>query len=194
MSKFWNAMKNRFTRLFAIAGILSTFGTITGCAVARGTATGTGPGMVVNFSNVLPGRTVHFLSVRTPNGTSFSNPGSLSSSPTPFKYPVVMGAAPDGRALPEWVEFTWREPAYPAVGEFNRAEFNALPQKSERVPIRARVPQDVVDEVIASRQRGGTGNKRLWLYLLWREDGIKLAWSLKQDCCTVLRKGGDRVD
>ncbi len=47
-------MNTRFIRLFAIAGILSTFGTIIGCAAASGAVTGLG--MVVNFSNVMPGR------------------------------------------------------------------------------------------------------------------------------------------
>ncbi len=183
-------MKILLSRLFAVLCILCASVPISGCAAASQT----GPGMVVHFSNGLAGRSVHFISVRTANGTNFSDPGSIGPSAKPSVDGAVMGAAPDGRALPEWVEFTWREPAYPSVGEFNREVYDALPQKSERLPIRARVPQDVVDEVIASRQRGGSGDKRLWLYLVWRENGIQLRWSLEQGCCTALRKGGDVID
>ncbi len=107
-----------------------------------------------------------------------------------------MGAAPDGRELPDWVEFTWREPPYPADEKQSLDEYRALPQHTSRVPVRSRVPQDAIDEVIESNrrtERGKLPDKMLWVYFIWYEDGIKFRWKLKSDCCGLLREGGDEL-
>lgn len=107
-----------------------------------------------------------------------------------------MGAAPDGRELPEFLEFTWAEPKYASTAPFVLEEYRKLPLKSGRVLIRQRVPADVVSKVLASH-RGKAPNGRpdlkLWIYLIWREDGIGMRWELVQGCCDRLRSGGDEI-
>ncbi len=106
-----------------------------------------------------------------------------------------MGAAPDGRELPEWVEFVWSEPVYPEEPKQTLEEYRALPQKTERVPVRSRVPQDVVAEVMEAkrnREPHKLPEKMLWVYFIWSEDGIKLRWRLTSKCCDE-RSGGDEI-
>jgi hypothetical protein len=71
-----------------------------------------------------------------------------------------------------------------------------LPHKRARVAVQSRVPQDVIDEVLASnRQRAPRAlpDKMLWVYFIWYETGIKLRWKLKSSCCGLLREGGDEL-
>lgn len=117
-----------------------------------------------------------------------------------------MGAAPDGRDLPEWVEFKWKEWPYPypakpsdpvalhAWSDQVHAMSRSLPIKHARVPVKSRVPKDVVDEVLASNRKAVPGtlpDEMLWVYFIWYETGIKFRWSLEQGCCKVLKAGGD---
>jgi hypothetical protein len=72
----------------------------------------------------------------------------------------------------------------------------SLPIQTARVAVRSRVPQDVIDEVLASnRQRAPRAlpDKMLWVYFIWYETGIKLRWKLKSSCCGLLREGGDEL-
>lgn len=167
-----------------------------------------GPGMTVMFNNVIKGKKVDVLHANTSNGIPFVTPGSLGSdkSPNPMVGGKVVGAAPDGRELPEWVEFEWTEWPYPAPPKptepvalqawNDRVDFliHTLPHKNARVVVKSRVPQNVVDEVLASNKRAVPGtvpDEMLWVYFIWYETGIKFRWSLEQGCCKVLRSGGD---
>ncbi|MES2319826.1 MAG: hypothetical protein V4631_20295 [Pseudomonadota bacterium] len=166
-----------------------------GCATRSAEGPG-GPGMIVHFGNALKGRSVQFRSARTSNAIPFPNPGGLSPSSKPLEQGAVMGAAPDGRELPEWIDFTWVEAEYGSTAPFVLEEHRKLPIKSGRVLIRQRIPADVVAEVLAShRGQAANGRKdlRLWVFLIWREDKIAMRWNLEQGCCDVLRSGGDDI-
>jgi hypothetical protein len=182
--------------------------TVVLCAACAAPQPMEGPGMTVTFNNVIKGKKVDVLRAKTSNGVPFVTPGSLGSdrSPNPMTGGKTSGAAPDGRELPEWVEFEWTEWPYPsppkptdpvALQAWNdRVDFliRTLPLKRARVPVRSRVPQDVVDELLASNKRAAAGalpDERLWVYFVWYETGIKFRWSLERGCCKVLRAGGD---
>ena len=153
-----------------------------------------GPGMIVTFRNVIKGKTLLFDDAVSTNGIVFPNPGGLAPESDPMQGGKTQGSAPDGLTLPEWVEFTWREPNYKE--EHTYEQLKAMPRKTGRVMIRNRVPQDVVGEVIESnrrRERSKTPDKMLWVYFIWYENDIKFRWELKKDCCTILREGGDPI-
>ena len=76
-----------------------------------------------------------------------------------------------------------------------KAMSKSLPVHTERVPVRARVPQDVVDAVVASRGtfvEGKPADKSLWVYFIWYESGIKFRWAIAQGS-NKLRSGGDAI-
>lgn len=201
-------MKNYILQL---ASALVTIVLCAACAGPRpvpGPGPGPGPGMTVTFDNVIKGKKIDVLSAKTANGAPFVTPGSLSPvmRANPLLGGKTMGAAPDGRELPEWVEFEWTEWPYPspqqptdpvALQAWNdRVDYlsRTLPHQRARVAVRSRVPQDVVDEVLASNKRTAPKalpDHSLWVYFLWHETGIKFRWSLEQGCCNVLRAGGD---
>lgn len=176
-----------------------------GCAAPRAAD---GPGMIVTFNNVITGKEVDVRRAKTANGMPFVTPGSLGPDKIPHALlgGATTGAAPDGRELPDWVEFEWREWPYPypakpsepvALQKWNDgvdAMSRSLPIKTARVAIRPRVPQAVVDDVLASNKRAAAGalpDEMLWVYFIWYENGIKFRWKLKSDCCGLLREGGD---
>ena len=64
--------------------------------------------MIATFSNGIKGKEVDVLRARTANRTFFPTPGSLGPDKNPMTGGATMGAAPDGRELPQWVEFEWQ--------------------------------------------------------------------------------------
>lgn len=166
--------------------------------------------MTVTYSNGMRGKSVDVLNAISAGGQRFPVPGFVAPSRTdPMLRGKVMGAAPDGRALPEWVAFEWKEwpYPYPAMPPISDAEAyqkwkdaddslsRTVSRKSQRVLVRDRVPSDVVDAVMQSKQaapRGKLADKSLWIYFVWFDDGIKFRWKL-EDCCNTLRAGGDAI-
>ncbi|MCC7680288.1 hypothetical protein [Janthinobacterium sp. FW305-128] len=178
------------------------------CAACSVTRSQDGTGMIVTFSNGIKGKKVDVLRARTANGVFFPTPGSLGPDKNPMTGGATMGAAPDGRELPQWVEFEWQVWPYPypdrpsdpvarqVWSDGVHAMSRSLPIQSARVAVQSRVPQDVIDEVLASnRQRAPNAlpDKMLWVYFIWYETGIKLRWKLKSSCCGLLREGGDEL-
>ena len=194
------------TYLLQAICFLAAIALCTACAAPRSQQ---GPGMIVTFSNGLKGKEVDVLRARTANGVFFPTPGSLGPAKNPMKDGgATMGAAPDGRELPQWVEFEWKVWPYPypampaepvalqAWSDGVHAMSRALPIQTARVAVKSRVPQDVIDEVLASnRQRAPNAlpDKDLWVYFIWYETGIKFRWRLLQGCCKMLREGGDEL-
>lgn len=157
----------------------------------------TGPGMTVTFNNGIKKTNVLIDRAMSSRGRAFPNPGSLG--PDPNRNILVggktMGAAADGRELPEWVEFEWVTTV--RGSNYTREQLSALPIHKEQVRVRERVPQDVVGEVMESnriRQPGKVADKSLWIYFIWYESGVKFRWELNDRCCGVLRSGGDRLE
>jgi len=182
----------RFRRSF-VSSILLMTSMLAACA---STAV-SGPGMTVHFGNAKKGKLIIMRDARTASGATFANPGGLSPSAEPLMRGKVMGAAPDGRSLPEWVEFSWIETEYPETVMETYEQLRARPVKVERVPIRSRIPADVVEEVTRSNQqraKGKLAELSLWVYFIWYDSGIKFRWSLERGCCTVVRSGGDQFD
>lgn len=151
-----------------------------------------GPGMIVTYVSTIQGVRIYMDSSRLPGGKDFPNAGSFGYAKDPLAGGATEGAAPDGRHLPEYVDFSWQERKYPApeqdstlsIAEANAemlAEFKSLPIKAQRVLIRSRVPQEVVDQVMESNRQkkpGKLAEKALWIYFVWTEQGIKLHWRL----------------
>ena len=193
------------TYLLQAIYFLAAIALCTACSVTR---LQDGPGMIVTFNNGIKGKKVYVIRARTANGVFFPTPGSLGPDKNPMTGGKTMGAAPDGRELPQWVEFEWTEWPYPApppptepsaLQTWNdRVDLltRTLPHKRARVAVQSRVPQDVIDEVLASnRQRAPNAlpDKDLWVYFIWYETGIKFRWRLLQGCCKMLREGGDEL-
>jgi len=155
-----------------------------------------GPGMTVHFGNGVPDTALIFEDARTSTGQRFPNPGSLAPDDDPYHGGKVMGAMPDGRILPEWVAFTWFKTEYPDSIAKTKAEIDALPLVTEKVAVRDRIPQDVIDNIVRSNKLRGSANAPdlgLWVYFVWFDTGIKLSWTVKDGCCTVVSSGGEPI-
>lgn len=172
-----------------------------------GTSTVQANGIVINFSNSVPNKEIEIKGVFS-DGNVIPNPGTLLPSPGRIvNSGATMGAAPDGRGLPEWVEFRWKEWFYP--GEEYPKEFEArkiwkkniqemsrtLPIKSERIVVRNRVPVYVIEKLSRARLTPVEGEDlSLWLNFRWYPDGIRFYWKLKSGCCDLKEEGGDVID
>ena len=179
------------------------------CAACAAQRPPDGPGMTVTFSSAIKGKRIHLATAISSSKQNFPNAGAFGPNTNPMTGGATMGAAPDGRELPEWVEFEWTEWPYPAPPlatdpvslkvSNDRFDFlmRTLQHKTARVPVRARVPQDVVDEVLASNRRRAPRalpDEMLWVYFIWYDSGVKFRWKLKSDCCGLLREGGDDLE
>lgn len=187
---------------------ISIFGTL---ALSRceSTASIVGPGMIVTYVSSIRDKRIYINNSRLPDGKDFPTAGSFGYARDPLGGGATEGAAPDGRRLPEYIDFSWQEAKYPAeeqdpslsVTEATAqviAKFKALPTKEQRVYVRERVPQDVIDEVTESNRRkqpGKLSDKALWIYFVWTDDGIKLRWRLwyrpEIGAPSFPREGGD---
>jgi hypothetical protein len=179
-------------------------------AMYRFVAPPPGPGMTVGFDSAIYDKKVEIVSATLPNGEPFTFSG-LNVWPLVGKSSslgaVFVGASSDGRNLPEWVDFEWKEWPYPspqqpsdAVGlkewaakieELDRT----LPHKRLRVNVRRRIPKAVIDEAIAAvvaREYGKLPEKQIWIYFVWHPNGIWFVWRLKDGTSTV-RSGGDEI-
>ncbi len=164
----------------------------TGCVEAN-----EGPGMVLHFASLKQGIVVVCMGGRLPSGKRVPGPGGLSRSKDWLSGGKTEGAAPDGRQLPEWVEFEWTE--YPSDKDDLREELGLLPVHVERVIIRERVPQDVIDEVIRRKRATPPGklpDKSLQLNFVWTDGGIKFRWLLREKDTpgSMSRSGGDAIE
>ena len=174
-----------------LAGVIGMLGA--GCVEA-----GKGPGMVLHFASLKEGVVVVCMGGRLPSGKRFPGPGGLSRTKDWLTGGKTERAAPDGRQLPEWVEFEWTE--YASDKDDSVKELGPLPVHVERVVIRERVPQDVIEEVIRSKLAtppGALPDKSLWLDFVWTDDGIKFHWRLESVKAApeyILRSGGDVLE
>jgi hypothetical protein len=153
-----------------------------------------GPGMTVSFGNGINGKLLIFKSARSSTGEPFVDPGGLAPDKHPEQGGKAAAASSDYRALPEWVEFEWTESDYGV--KHTREELLAMPVHKARVPVRERVPQAVIDEVVAAnhqRQAGQLPDKSLWVYFVWYDTGVKFRWELRSGCCQSVRAGGDAM-
>lgn len=156
-----------------------------------------GPGMVLHFASLKKGVMISSRGGRLPNGTRFPGSGGLGYTKDWLLGGATEGAVPDGRQLPEWVEFEWTE--HLNDKEYVLEELRALPVHVQRVIIRGRVPQDVIDEVMRSKREAKPGKlpeKSLWLYFVWTDAGIKFHWRLESPRAPgyMLRSGGDTIE
>ncbi|MFY9476565.1 MAG: hypothetical protein WAQ08_02675 [Aquabacterium sp.] len=178
-----------------------------------------GPGMILVYGSVINGRSIAAKSAVLPDGKPFMEPGAISGGikkgQTWRNVPTsTMGASGDHRGLPEWVDFAWQEPEYPgkkpedipnreAFASYVKEKYARLPVKTQRLEIKRRVPQAVVDEVVASKraaQPGQRANKTLWIYFFWTPDGMKMRWEMTNRAAgpggfgPVVKDGGDDLD
>lgn len=178
--------------------IKSLFAGVLGMLCAGCVEGGEGPGMVLHFASLKEGVVVACRGGSLPGGKRFPGPGALSRTKDWLTGGKTEGAAPDSRQLPEWVEFEWKE--YVADKDYALEELKALPVHVERVTIRERVPQDVIDEVMRSRRETPAGklpDKSLWLNFVWTDGGIKFHWRLESVKAApeyTLRYGGDVIE
>jgi hypothetical protein len=171
--------------------------------------------MIVTSVSTIEGVRIHVKNSILPDGKEFPNAGSFGYARNPLDGGATEGAAPDGRQLPEWVEFSWKEPPNllvqkdlqpgppEAIAEENARVagiFKLLPIKTQRVLIRSRVPQDIEDEVMESNRRkqpGSLADKALRIYFIWTEEGIKFHWRLwyrpEAGPSSYPREGGDEI-
>lgn len=190
-----------------------------GCAVGLIPSIPTGsPGISLNYASAIRDTDVTIKSARLPDGTAFPSAGTIGGKGrpddiNPLGDEAVMGGAPDGRALPEFVDFEWREspPAPPEPTPMDQAspvhkewetkmmaEFYAHPIKRQRVFVRSRVPAEVVNaaiEINRHTQRGQVAEASVKLSFIWTDDGIKLRWELwhRTGVQYYSHQGGDEI-
>lgn len=169
-----------------------------------------GPGMVVTYSAMLEGLSVNIVAIQLPDGSKSTGPGSFGGTRrNGWRNGATMGMAGDRRDLPEWVEFEWQEFEYPGItykpkdmsneayGIAVRKLYDTTPHKTQRIPVRSRVPHDVVEEVIFANTHLPPGatlpTKMLWVYFVWTAQGVKFRWSLHDRSIRpeLEREGGD---
>ncbi len=172
-----------------------------------------GPGMTITYYGTRTDVSIYIKSAHLPNGRDFPTAGSFGYAKNGLSGGATMGAAPDGRQLPEWIDFEWQEPPYPGLerapsereayiqwGKLVDEQFRTLPVKHQRVMIRDRIPQPVIDEVVRANAHAiphyGT-EKRLEIYFIWTSQGIKLRWHIWHTPKFALQyyshEGGDDV-
>jgi hypothetical protein len=179
-----------------IAGII-----LAGCLTGLLAAThAQGPGMTITYTSAIKDIDIDIKGASLPDGTPFPDAGSLGGGSNPNKNPFIggktMGGAPDGRDLPIYVDFEWREtptsppdptpmdPFSPAHKDWEKKimeEFYSYPLKKQRVLIRSRVPVEVVSTVLNDNlhtPKGKLDDASLRLYFVWTEYGIKLRWEI----------------
>lgn len=65
--------------------------------------------MTVTYTNAIKEMDINISGARLPNGSTFPNAGSLSGGNKPNDKPLIggatMGASPDGRNLPDYIDF-----------------------------------------------------------------------------------------
>jgi hypothetical protein len=165
--------------LGSLAAVAISIALTMGVSMCSPRTVNAGPGMIVSFVGTVKGMRIHIKDARLPDGKEFPNAGSFGHSNNPLLGGKTMGAAPDGRQLPQWVDFTWSEPPSPEDPLQTLEQYRALPVKTQRVLIRSRIPQAVVDEVTEANRHPVPGmKKRLQLNLVWTSQGIKLRWRI----------------
>lgn len=160
-----------------------------------------GPGMTLTFNSAIKDTRIYIENARLPNGGAFPHSGTVGGgggpSSNPLKGGATMSAAPDGRQLPEYVDFEWRENPYPGppdptpmdpFSEANKewrekslADLLAQPIKSQRVFIRNRVPSELLNKVIEANRhsvKGHGAEASIGIYFIWTDYGIKLRWHI----------------
>lgn len=159
-----------------------------------------GPGMTVTYSNAIKGMDINIKSARLSNGSAFPDAGSLSGASIPNENPLsgdaTMGGAPDGRDLPEYVDFEWREsprsppdptpmdPLSQAHKDWEKNmmdDFYSQPIKKQRVVIRNRVPAEVVNAVTGANRHSPSDQltpASIEIFFIWTDNGIKLRWQI----------------
>ncbi len=170
-----------------------------------------GPGMTVTYYGTMKNVSIFIKNAQLPSGKEFPTAVSFGYAKNALVGGKTEGAAPDGRQLPEWLDFEWQEIPYPflkqgpnqSYNEFSKlidAQNRTLPVKAQRVLIRSRVPEDVVDEVIESnrnRPLHKLSEKSLWVEFIWTDSGIKFHWRLwyRPDggLQSFPREGGDDI-
>jgi hypothetical protein len=170
---------------------------------ACATAVLDGPGMIVTYASRIRGKYISIEKASLPDGKPFPHGGAIGrplSETAPWWQGKTMGAAPDGRQLPDWVEFSWAEPVYPEDPKQTLEQYRALPRKTQRVMVRERVPQEVVEEVVRSRRAAPNGklpDTMLYIYFVWTDDGVKFYWRLEgtnsRGGTELRRSGGDAI-
>lgn len=149
-------------------------------------------GAVLTYVSTIKGVRINVLSARDAAGMPFSHPGSFGYSDRPESGGKTMGSAPRGYDLPPWVEFEWREPAYPGIvraegesyedwGAKVDEKYRKLVRKKERVYVASKIPLAAIEEVRkaqAETHRGDLPKKMLWVYFVWTPTGIKVRWEV----------------
>lgn len=161
---------------FAVLLLLSGCGL--GFALSDAFDANTGPGMIVTYTSAIRDVSIIIRSSTLPDGSEFPNGGAIGFPSYPLGG-ATMGAAPDGRHLPEWIDFTWTEsPDSDAVPVPIQVPVQT---KRQRVFIRSRVPQEVIDKVEEAKRHliaGYGSEKKLEIFFIWTTDGIKLRWNI----------------
>lgn len=173
--------------------------------------------MTVTYTNTIKDVDVNIKSALLANRTDFPHAGALSGASGPNDNPLsggaTMGAAPDGRNLPEYVDFEWREsPTSPPdptpTDPFSQAhkdwetkmmaEFYSHPIKKQRVFIRSRIPANVVSAVVEANRhtpKGELDEASVQVWFIWTDYGIKLRWAIwhRLGAQYYSHQGGDEI-
>jgi hypothetical protein len=203
-------------KYLVVAGIVMLAG-LTGILAISPSA---GPGMTLSYNSAIKDTEIWIDSARLPNGRAFSVPavvdGMGKGNENPLVEMSVMGAAPDGRDLPEYVDFKWREEFLPQptdsapddpTSEAHQAwrtkwmaQHKALPIRSQRVFIRNRIPAGTVRTVIEANHhtsRGQLNEASIWISFIWTGQGIKLRWHVWHRLPSGIQydshEGGDEI-
>lgn len=180
-------------------------------------STSAGPGLTVTYNSTIKHARIYIEDARLPIGAAFPNAGSFgggdASNDSPLSDGATMGGAPDGRDLPDYVDFKWRENPYPdptpnsplsqatKVWEARSlATLIAQPIRSQRVFIRSRIPADVVNAAIEANRhtpKNGLPPASIRIYFIWTDYGIKLRWQIWHSPPSEIQyysdQGGDEI-
>lgn len=159
-----------------------------------------GPGMTVTYNSTIIDTDVSIESARLADGAPFPHGGGIAGptklSDNPLSGGKTMGAVPDDRHLPDYIDFEWRESPKPPPDPTPKdpfsqahkdwenammAEFYTHPIKKQRVFVRSRVPEQLVDIVLKENRhsvKGHGAQASIEIFLIWTDRGIKLRWQI----------------
>lgn len=169
---------------------------------------GTGPRAMVSFENTVPNATISILRVTPSVDVSFPRAGTFSQPHDPGDRIVSIGEAAGFWAIPESVDFEWKEwprtfPAEPnterdweSIRSYVDEVRGKVQRKRTRIAVRGRIPGDIIAEALhgeQAKESGQSAEVKLKLFFIFTPDGIRFRWEQWRGKC-IGKFGGDEID
>ena len=174
----------------------------------NGQRCGAGPGAMVSFKNTIPDTKISILRLAPSSDVSFPPAGTRPQRSEPGFRIVSNNNAGHPWAIPESVEFEWKEWPRTVPQELkDRADLESgrvyvdevrgrVQRKRAQIVVRGRIPPDVIAEVLQTERAAALEQSvagRLNLFFIFMPDGLRFRWEQWNGRC-IKKYGGDEID